>query len=600
MAGFFITAAVLVVALLIALVAVLVRAITRGRAEPPSESAIPGDRTWGPERLREGLIGWVGERINPIVLKELRQAVRSRFIISVLMLLLAVQVIVLLMFVMLDENLGRRGGEEVFIVLYSVLTGVSLLLVGAYAGVRLSSELSGQNVDLMFITTLQPRSIVMGKILSAALLALVMYSTCMPFMSFTYMLRGIDLPTIFTSLGFSFLCVLLAICVATMLGSIRGAVMTKLLMMLLFLGALIPLGFLCAVPLLLTRAGMTRVEYWAMLGSLAGLEVLVMGLFAVLGIAMVKPPVANRSMAVRIYLSAMWLLSGVLAAVWTIKTRDRDMIDVWASVWLMVLCVAMPIGISERDSLPMRIRVTIPRRRVLRWLTFPLFAGSAGGMVWCVLMAMLTVAGVQSVMGLGRAITGVATSGFVPSYYRNGWFGLDGASHAGAAAAYVFCASVIAGLLTRVIAPASRKFAWVGVLILVGLLSMLPVICYGSSYSSWGSLRLISPVFIVVDKVGPTDMIPVLIAALILSIVCFPLMLKQFFAFERPTAPPALPPEAADGGPADGGIAEAGTQQAGVIAAGVVAAGAPAAGSGAGDSAADQAGDSESSEPPTL
>jgi hypothetical protein len=54
---------------------------------------------------------------------------------------------------------------------------------------------------LGFITTIRGRAVIRGKMLAAAIVTLLIYSACMPFMTFTYLLRGVDLPTTFFLLG---------------------------------------------------------------------------------------------------------------------------------------------------------------------------------------------------------------------------------------------------------------------------------------------------------------------------------------------------------------------------------------------------------------
>ena len=72
-----------------------------------------------------------------------------------------------------------------------------MAFVPLYAGVRLSLERNDANIDLLFVTTITPGAIVRGKYFAAMALTLLIFSACMPFMMFTYLLRGIDLPTIF-------------------------------------------------------------------------------------------------------------------------------------------------------------------------------------------------------------------------------------------------------------------------------------------------------------------------------------------------------------------------------------------------------------------
>src|SRR6185295_17316331 len=65
--------------------------------------------------------------------------------------------------------------------------------------------------------TIKPRAIISGKIFAALMITVLIFSACMPFMVFTYWLRGIDLPSIFVM--FSFLVVVVAVHLATFIAS---------------------------------------------------------------------------------------------------------------------------------------------------------------------------------------------------------------------------------------------------------------------------------------------------------------------------------------------------------------------------------------------
>ena len=97
-----------------------------------------------------------------------------------------------------------------------------MLLVPAYAAIRLAGERSDHNVDLLFISTLRPRSIIAGKFFAALVLAILVFSTCAPFMTFTYLLRGIDIPTILIVLGFDLLGMLLSTIIALFVAAVPG------------------------------------------------------------------------------------------------------------------------------------------------------------------------------------------------------------------------------------------------------------------------------------------------------------------------------------------------------------------------------------------
>jgi ABC-type transport system involved in multi-copper enzyme maturation permease subunit len=177
--------------------------------------------------VKTHVIDRLDDAVNPIVVKELRQAVRSRLVTSALLLVLLIEMIVLGTFLLTrqmqaTDDLDGRGGQAMFITLQGILLGTCMLLIPAYAGIRLGMERSDSNVDLLFISTLKPRTIIWGKFVAAAVLALLIFSACAPFMTFTYLLRGLDMPTILLVLGIDLLAVLGSTMLTLFLASISG------------------------------------------------------------------------------------------------------------------------------------------------------------------------------------------------------------------------------------------------------------------------------------------------------------------------------------------------------------------------------------------
>ena len=126
------------------------------------------------------LLRKVGGRMNPIAVKELRQISRGKFLPVILIGALLMQLTVTAA-VSLYSRGSADPGPQLYRALFQVLTAVCYLLIPAYAGFRLANERARLDKDLLFITTLKPASIVLGKTLSAAVLAALIYSVCMPF-----------------------------------------------------------------------------------------------------------------------------------------------------------------------------------------------------------------------------------------------------------------------------------------------------------------------------------------------------------------------------------------------------------------------------------
>ena len=81
----------------------------------------------------------------------------------------------------------------------------------------MAAERQDNNPDLLYVTTLSPARIIFGKFLCSAYIVLLFFSACMPFMAFTNLLRGVDLPTVFFILAFLFLVICLANMIAIFL-----------------------------------------------------------------------------------------------------------------------------------------------------------------------------------------------------------------------------------------------------------------------------------------------------------------------------------------------------------------------------------------------
>ncbi|MBI3462847.1 MAG: ABC transporter permease, partial [Planctomycetes bacterium] len=111
----------------------------------------------------------LGDRINPILVKETRQALKSRqFLVTFLLLLVASLLVSFGGVAIVGPDLGyRSAGVGFFIAYYAVLAFAVFVVVpfGAYRS--LASEQEERTFELLSITTLRPRQIVAGKLLSA-------------------------------------------------------------------------------------------------------------------------------------------------------------------------------------------------------------------------------------------------------------------------------------------------------------------------------------------------------------------------------------------------------------------------------------------------
>jgi hypothetical protein len=154
--------------------------------------------------IKSHFANWREWELNPIVIKELRQAVRSWTVTGMLLLFLAVLLVASLIFLVtqsFDSGANMELGGEMFAWFLGILAFASVFFIPLYLGVRVAAERIENNPDLLYVSTLTPARIIFGKFLCGAYVTLLFFSACMPFMAFTNLLRGVDLPTVFLILA---------------------------------------------------------------------------------------------------------------------------------------------------------------------------------------------------------------------------------------------------------------------------------------------------------------------------------------------------------------------------------------------------------------
>lgn len=142
---------------------------------------------------------------NPIFVKEMRQAVRGQWVLTMFLALLAVMFVVSAAMLLTSDLARTHLGREMFLALLGVLTLLTGLCVPAWSGGRMLQERdSPDGVDMLYYTPMSAEEIIQGKFLSNVTLTAVFFSAGAPFLAVTPLLRGVDVPTVImvTCLGF--------------------------------------------------------------------------------------------------------------------------------------------------------------------------------------------------------------------------------------------------------------------------------------------------------------------------------------------------------------------------------------------------------------
>ncbi len=341
--------------------------------------------------IKSHFTNWRAWEFNPVVIKELRQAVRSWAVTGMLMLFLSVLFITGIT-LLVTENIGGEANLELGGTLFSafmiILAGASVFFIPLYLGLRVAGERQENNPDLLYVSTLSPARIIRGKFYCGAYMALLFFSACLPFMAFTNLLRGVDLPTVFFILGYLFLAVCAANMIAIFLACLPLSRPFKVLLVIYgffqSFGLIVPL---VVMSFELMRSGvgsmMAGRDFWIYTSSVVGSGLAITGLFFFLSVALISPPSSNRALPVRIYLTVIWLLGGLLAFGWVVQTGDAAvMFYSWTYPTFVLMMLALLVTISNSDTISQRVRRTIPQSGLKRSVAFILYNGAAGGLVW--------------------------------------------------------------------------------------------------------------------------------------------------------------------------------------------------------------------------
>lgn len=315
--------------------------------------ALPAPTTRTPDAL-DALGEGVADRINPIVVKELRQHLRTRtFWVFFSLMLLACLGISLVAFVTADES--DKVGLVTFFAFYTALSGVQHFVIPYTAYRSMAREQEDETWVLLSLTGLGPRRILAGKLTSFVLQGLLYASAAAPFLLFSYYLNGIDLPTIAVAITMGGAFQVFLVSVAVSIATLAESKLVRSLLHFVVLGAL-AIGAITGTSLTIAASEelhrkVPDAEFWLAAGSL---------LFAMVTTALLlfESAASRLSMPTEPYargprvLFVVQALGGLAAFVvgWLIDGDD----DILAGAAVALACYLAFVGLfiaSDRDSM---------------------------------------------------------------------------------------------------------------------------------------------------------------------------------------------------------------------------------------------------------
>lgn len=333
---------------------------------------------------------WVTERVNPIVVKEVRQSLKSRqFSIAFgLTLLVCFGWTLLAIALTVPRIYYAPGGIPLLVGFYCILQ-VPLMIIVPFSAFRsLVIESEDGTFELLSISSLQSRKIIWGKMASSMLQIVLYVSALAPCIVLTYLLRGVSLFAILFSLGLIVAFSIGETAVALLVGATCRSRGLQIAAALLLIAALLGAYFLWTVNILysgiLEEAAYANADVY--LGIIAAISIYGTAVFILLqaATAAIDFPSENHSTGLR--LSIFGLVTLILG--WTvvllvnIREFEAAVFFNWCVFVLMLALGALITG--ERGVISPRTQRTLPKTFLGRVFLTWLYPGAGMGYIFLI------------------------------------------------------------------------------------------------------------------------------------------------------------------------------------------------------------------------
>jgi hypothetical protein len=340
-----------------------------------------------PERKR-GLARF-DDRLNPVLVKEVRQALRGRYFRNLFWTTVVFATAVAVFMIVTDAIGGPSAGfgREFFAGTFSVLSFAVHAFVPFWAFQAMGAEWEENTYDLLVISNLRPRHLVLGKVLAATVQASLYYCAFAPFLVSTFLLGGVDLLAIGLLIGLSFLVSTTLSFVAVALSTLGRTKLVRAALSMVLASALLPatglgIGFAGVV---IDEASMLR-DRDVQLTIAAFVSLLPLAALAAFGVACARlaHEEENRSTALRILTTLITLAAlGWAAYGYEIApfVGDEEWLAAITATGTGVTTIASIFFVTEPESFGRRVVLQVPASRTRALLALPWLPGGGRGLV---------------------------------------------------------------------------------------------------------------------------------------------------------------------------------------------------------------------------
>ena len=341
-----------------------------------------------------------GDHFSPIVVKELRQGLRTRFFTYALT-LFRTALILLLACANLELSLEMMNSA------FWVLTGIMLLVVLPLRGFdALHSEAKAGTLDMLALTSMPAQRILQGKWAAIYGQTLLVACSVLPYMVARYFFGGVEIAR--EALGLASLVLGSGILSAALLAfSSQASLLLRLTLGVALGFAALPLGFFTAGVVMSTEADSLLMDFRDLsLWQQAGIVVLVLTLtvysiwyLLAMGASRIAPASENHSTRKRFAALVMLSLLTLAGVLHSLLTNDAEEL-IWYFLPLLFLTMftCMDVMTEEMPHFPTCV-VGLQRLRNLSGIFYRLFLpGWASGVAFSMLLCLLTLAFTMAVI----------------------------------------------------------------------------------------------------------------------------------------------------------------------------------------------------------
>ncbi len=357
---------------------------------------------------------WIGERLNPIVIKEVRQSLKSKqFTISFgLTLIAAVAWTLIAISLSVPRIYYLPGGTTLLAGFFCVLALPLMVIVPFSAFRSMTSETEDSTFELLSISALSASQIVHGKMASSLLQILLYLSALAPCIVLTYLLRGVGLFTILFTLGLTVAFSVGETAIALLLASVSRTRMAQTGASVLLMSGLL-WGFFAWVGMVISQGmqGFTNPppEIYMVLFAVTTIIVATISVVLSAAAAAVDFPSENHSTPLRWRLLGLSILVLFWSLIGYLVAREVEIAIVILTGYFIA---AMALGgciTGEHGIISLRAQRTLPKTFIGRVLLTWLYPGAGFGYVYLVCLygaLVVTLAAVDISWGGRMSVIG--------------------------------------------------------------------------------------------------------------------------------------------------------------------------------------------------